>query len=160
MSNSPEAKQDNEDEEEGEFGNSLDVDFGDDDEFADEEMETERTEVIETDEEDGSAENDSPYSGGDSGGGETQQKRDHSDIPHRVYTDSPKEGREAINMFIAEEDRQQLQRLKEIATEEFDETVYKMDVYLAALRGSLYNEQEFLNEMREIGYDWKKRHSM
>jgi hypothetical protein len=89
----------------------------------------------------------------------TQSTTDNSsvsraDLPHRVQADSPKEDREAINMYVSPNDKQRLEELKQMADQEFSETVYKIDVYLAALRSSFTDEHAFLSEMERIGYGY------
>lgn len=40
-----------------------------------------------------------------------------------------------------------------LAETEFDETVHRLDVYLAAFRSDL-SDEEFLKEMQQIGYGY------
>jgi hypothetical protein len=76
------------------------------------------------------------------------------EIPHRVKADSPKDDREQVNMYLSPEDKNKLRDLKQLAESQFDETVYLIDVYLAALRGSMEKEHQFLDEMEAIGYGY------
>jgi len=74
------------------------------------------------------------------------------EIPHRIKYDSPKEGRDMVPFALENSDRKRLRDLHSIAEEEFEVRVYKMDVYLAALRSDFNDDKSFLQEMREIGY--------
>lgn len=77
------------------------------------------------------------------------------ELPHRVRTNSPSEGRSQIDMKVGPEEQQHLSRLEEVATREFDETVYLTDVKLAALVvGLRASDERFLDEMRQIGYGY------
>jgi hypothetical protein len=77
------------------------------------------------------------------------------ELPHRVRTNSPSEGRSQIDMKVGPEEQQHLSRLEEVATREFDETVYLTDVKLAALVvGLRASTERFLDEMRQIGYGY------
>jgi len=88
---------------------------------------------------------------------DTQGKISLDNPPHRVQKDGPREDRLQLNMFLDMEDKHKIQRLKEIADEEFDEKVHKLDAYLAALRAGINHEEKkredrFIAEMRSIGY--------
>lgn len=160
-----------------EFGNSLNVDFGDAEEgeglepiaeTSDTDEDTHTTDTQDThantDNTDTSM-NTSVETGDNSDGvrgsgsrdsdsGRQKSRTEKQDIPHRVRCDSPKENREAISMFVSSEEKQRLSELQHVARSEFDETVYQIDVYLAALRGSMHDETRFIEEMRRIGYGY------
>ena len=84
------------------------------------------------------------------------READQSDgIPHRVRYDSPKEARSTKTIALDDSDLERLNELQSLADQTFSETVYQMDVYLAALRAGLYSGDEaFLEGMREIGYGY------
>lgn len=75
-------------------------------------------------------------------------------IPHRIRFDSPKDRRKAKTFYLdTDEDLTRLQELQSLAEREFEETVHRLDVYLAAFRSDLSDER-FLEEMRRIGYGY------
>lgn len=77
-----------------------------------------------------------------------------TEVPHRVRYDSPKDGRTAKTIYLDEEqDLSRLRELQSVAEAEFDETVHRLDVYLAAFRSDL-SDDDFLHEMRNIGYGY------
>lgn len=77
----------------------------------------------------------------------------HDEIPHRVRHDSPKEDRKAKTIYFDNDDLATIRNLKNVAEDEFNQTIYDLDVYLAAFRSDL-SELSFLEEMREIGYGY------
>ncbi|WP_436343114.1 hypothetical protein [Natronorubrum sp. FCH18a] len=77
-----------------------------------------------------------------------------SNLPHRVRYDSPKDGRNEKAFVINDRDQERLAVLEALATTTFDESIYKLDVYLAALRSGLNDDKAFLEEMRKIGYGY------
>lgn len=82
---------------------------------------------------------------------ETQQP---ADIPHRVRYDSPKDRRKAKTFYLnTDEDLARLRELQSLAETEFEETVHRLDVYLAAFRSDL-SDDSFLEEMQRIGYGY------
>lgn len=75
-------------------------------------------------------------------------------IPHRVRYDSPKDGRKAKTFYLdTDEDLARLRELQSLAETEFEETVHRLDVYLAAFRSDL-SDDSFLEEMQRIGYGY------
>lgn len=77
-----------------------------------------------------------------------------ADIPHRVRYDSPKDGRTAKTFYLeTDRDLTRLRELQSLAETEFEETVHRLDVYLAAFRSDL-SDDSFLEEMRQIGYGY------
>lgn len=74
------------------------------------------------------------------------------DVPHRVRYDSPKANRDAVTIALSLSDKNRLRGLECLAEETFDESVYTLDVRLAALRAGLRDENAFIDEMREMGY--------
>lgn len=75
-------------------------------------------------------------------------------IPHRVRFDSPKDNRKAKTFYLdADRDLRRLRQLHSLAETEFDEKVHRLDVYLAAFRSDL-SDEDFLAEMRSIGYGY------
>lgn len=107
-------------------------------------------------------ESESPTDSGGESGHRVDSGRDQigfstqfDELPHRVRTNSPSEGRSQIDMKVGPEEQQHLSRLEEVATREFDETVYLTDVKLAALVvGLRASDERFLDEMRQIGYGY------
>lgn len=88
--------------------------------------------------------------------GDTQQKaaEQPAEIPHRVRYDSPKDGRKAKTFYLdADQDLARLRELQSLAEIEFEETVHRLDVYLAAFRSDL-SDDGFLDEMQRIGYGY------
>ena len=87
---------------------------------------------------------------------EESQPTDRDEFPHRIRYDSPKDGRDyAKTLVFTGEDKKRLSELETLADEEFDEEVYRLDVYLAALRAGIRSSEEaFLEEMRRIGYGY------
>jgi hypothetical protein len=76
------------------------------------------------------------------------------EIPHRVRYDSPKDGRKAKTFYLdTDEDLARLRELQSLAETEFEETVHRLDVYLAAFRSDL-SDDGFLREMQRIGYGY------
>ena len=73
---------------------------------------------------------------------------------HRVFADSPMDGRESLNIYIGSEDKQRLRQLEQQAEQHYDNKVFKIDVYLAALRAGLHDENAFFAEMDSMGYDY------
>lgn len=88
---------------------------------------------------------------------ETANEQDSSgpdEIPHRVRYDSPKDGRKAKTFYLdTDEDLARLRELQSLAETEFEETVHRLDVYLAAFRSDL-SDDGFLQEMERIGYGY------
>lgn len=88
---------------------------------------------------------------------ETENEQDSSrpdEIPHRVRYDSPKDGRKAKTFYLdTDEDLARLRELQSLAETEFEETVHRLDVYLAAFRSDL-SDDGFLEEMEHIGYGY------
>lgn len=86
---------------------------------------------------------------------ETQHEPERpATIPHRVRYDSPKDGRKAKTFYLdTDEDLSRLRELQSLAETEFEETVHRLDVYLAAFRSDL-SDDSFLQEMRHIGYGY------
>lgn len=88
---------------------------------------------------------------------ETDNEQDSSrpdEIPHRVRYDSPKDGRKAKTFYLdADRDLVRLRELQSLAETEFEETVHRLDVYLAAFRSDL-SDNGFLEEMEQIGYGY------
>lgn len=77
------------------------------------------------------------------------------EIPHRIKYDSPKEARSEVQFMLGDEDSQRLGELEALAKREFDEKVFRTDVYLAGLRAGIEStDEQFLSEMRTIGYDY------
>lgn len=157
----------NEDETDGDgYGNTLDVDFDDADTGEglgdpNDPDSVETTEIIEdgdTDTEQAStASPTTPTTENtvESGTGTVEQNdAEKQDIPHRVRSESPKDERVSINMFVGEDEKRRLKELKRIANDEFDETVYQIDVYLAVMRSSMYDEAVFLDALRDMGYGY------
>lgn len=86
---------------------------------------------------------------------DTEDRGTSDEIPHRVRHDSPKTDRKEVPFVLGDDDRERLSELQTIAEREFDETVFKMDVYLGSLRAGLYSSDEaFLSAMEEIGYGY------
>lgn len=144
------------DQQDSELGNSLDVGFDESEpgEGLDEpEAPTEHSPSNTLDETRTSTETGSPTTTTET----TKSTRDtqaKADIPHRVRAESPKENRDPINLFVGEEEKQRLQELQQLADREFDENVYKIDVYLAALRIDIEDSRRFLAAMEDIGYGY------
>lgn len=158
MSESEPSQEENQsdDDEESQYGNSLDVDFGDEEPGAGLDDPPEST-TVETPSDtttpsSTTVESDTTTQSQSGVGSHQSNQTPRSEIPHRVRADSPKDERTPINVYLSSEDEEQLEHLNQVASREFDETVYKIDVRLAALRSSLYNEAEFLRAMEEIGY--------
>lgn len=86
---------------------------------------------------------------------ETQHEPERpATIPHRVRYDSPKDGRKAKTFYLdTDEDLLRLRELQSLAETEFEETVHRLDVYLAAFRSDL-SDDGFLQEMQRIGYGY------
>lgn len=84
---------------------------------------------------------------------DAQPGQQTDEIPHRVRHDSPKEERTAKTVYFDTEDLSTIRDLTSAAEDEFEETVYDLDVYLAAFRSDL-SEASFLEEMRSIGYGY------
>lgn len=91
-------------------------------------------------------------SGGHSHTSKNNKNISREDLPPRVINDSPKDGRQSLNIYITAEDKQRMRELQGIAEKEFDENVHMIDVYLASLRADFYNDQSFISEMEKIGY--------
>lgn len=85
-----------------------------------------------------------------------ESDNEQPEIPHRVRYDSPKDGRDhAKTLVFNDDDKRRLSDLESLAEQEFDEEVYRLDVYLAGLRSGLRStDDRFLEEMREIGYGY------
>ncbi|WP_336364867.1 hypothetical protein [Halalkalicoccus salilacus] len=87
----------------------------------------------------------------------TEKEQDSSrsdEIPHRVRYDSPKDGRKAKTFYLdTDEDLARLRELQSLAETEFEETVHRLDVYLAAFRSDL-SDDGFLQEMQRMGYGY------
>lgn len=73
-------------------------------------------------------------------------------IPHRIQHDSRTHGRSQLGVYVADEDKRRLAELEMLSTDRFDRDVYAVDVYLAALRAGMQDEDAFLEAMEEIGY--------
>lgn len=85
---------------------------------------------------------------------EQESSQQPADIPHRVRYDSPKDGRKAKTFYLnPDQDLARLRELQGLAETEFDETVHRLDVYVAAFRSDL-SDEEFLKEMQQIGYGY------
>lgn len=83
-----------------------------------------------------------------------QNSRQPDEIPHRVRYDSPKDGRKAKTFYLdTDKDLARLRELQSLAETEFEETVHRLDVYLAAFRSDL-SDDGFLQEMERIGYGY------
>ncbi|RQG86661.1 hypothetical protein EA462_16085 [Natrarchaeobius halalkaliphilus] len=124
----------------------LDTDEGDDDRTP---ARTERDERPESSDTNERRQSDEPE---DSSGSQTAA-RGADELPHRIRCDSPKDERDEKTFVLARSDRKRLRELEDVAEDEFEESVYKMDIYLAGLRAGLHSTDEaFLEEMRGIGY--------
>lgn len=75
------------------------------------------------------------------------------DLPHRIRHDSPKDERKQVTFYLAESDFERLHHFESLANREFDESVHKLDVYVAAFRAN-GTDGSFLAEMRTLGYGY------
>lgn len=84
-----------------------------------------------------------------------EEEQHYYNPPHRVQYESPKVNWDAKTFVLESRDKRRLNELESIADEEYPETVHRMDVYLCALRAGLKSDdEEFLEEMRRIGYGY------
>lgn len=98
-------------------------------------------------------ESDSPGGDQSSVSAASSTNRDGDQLPHRVRCDSPSEDRMVRSVPIEGDDAKQIAQWKVVAETTFDQTVYKMDVFLAALRAGLTaSEDDFLSQMEKMGY--------
>jgi hypothetical protein len=74
------------------------------------------------------------------------------ELPHRVRYDSPHTERESLTIYVDAEDEARIDELYSLARQTFDEKVHRTDVYVAALRCDISDDDAFLAEMRNIGY--------
>jgi len=75
-------------------------------------------------------------------------------LPPKLYRDSPKENRKQVAIDLTQEEVDRINELYSIAEDEFaDEKVFKSDVKKAAFRSDL-SHNDFLGEMRQIGYGY------
>jgi len=78
----------------------------------------------------------------------------HDELPHRVKFDSPKDDRDTKTLYVGDDDKERIHDLEALANSIFDQKVYITDVYLAALRSDFYDDDSFIEEMRNIGYGY------
>lgn len=77
------------------------------------------------------------------------------EIPHRVRYDSPKAGRDNITMYLESWKMEQIDEWENLAKRTFDEKVQRTDVQnAAATAGFVNSDEEFLEQMRELGYGY------
>lgn len=85
---------------------------------------------------------------------DSTQKLSQEDIPPKFRREGAKDNRSSVNFYLSDDDRQRIDELVALARREFsDEKVSKLDVYAAAFRSDL-SDDDFLKEMRKIGYDY------
>lgn len=79
------------------------------------------------------------------------------ELPPKITRNGVKEGRDSLTIFLNEDDKKILNRLRFVADNEFDEKIQTLDVYQAAMRGGISGtenevKRRFIREMEKIGY--------